>query len=186
MTGAKKVRFSLDPDLARRGAVDGAWWPAGYDAGAELPALIAAIDRHLQRRVLRVGLHIDTWHNIPRRIAAPGRQVKVGWFRTIDPQVIDLIIPGIEHINLLIVPPGTTPAAAAKALDLATRCRGRTRPSDILTAAEHNSPAEATGEQEPGLASWDNEGGQSRQPVTTPPPDHLIGRGEPGHAGPPP
>ncbi|GAA3661755.1 hypothetical protein GCM10022224_026610 [Nonomuraea antimicrobica] len=59
VTGPEKVRLSLDPDLARRGAVDGAWWPVGYDAGAELPGLIAAIDQRLNRRVPRVGPHID-------------------------------------------------------------------------------------------------------------------------------
>ncbi|MEU5869892.1 DUF5994 family protein [Nonomuraea sp. NPDC047529] len=165
MTGSEEVRLSLDPDLARRGAVDGAWWPAGYDAGAELPALIAAIDQRLERRVLRVGLHVDTWHNIPHRIAAPGRQVRVGWFRTIDPHLINLIIPGIEHINLLVIPPDTTPAAAEKALDLATRCRGRTRSGDILTAADHDGPADTAAEEEQRLAGWDNEGGRTRQPA---------------------
>ncbi|MER6512078.1 DUF5994 family protein [Nonomuraea sp. NPDC001636] len=165
MTGSEEVRLSLDPDLARRGAVDGAWWPAGYDAGAELPALIAAIDQRLERRVLRVGLHVDTWHSIPHRIAAPGRQVRVGWFRTIDPHLINLIIPGIEHINLLVIPPDTTPAAAEKALDLATRCRGRTRSGDLLTAAGHDGPADTAAEEEQRLAGWDNEGGRTRQPA---------------------
>jgi hypothetical protein len=94
MTGPEKVRLSLDPTTTRQGAVDGAWWPTTYDAGAELPALIAAIDQHLQRRVLRVGLHIDTWDNIPHHSAAPGRHVKVGWFRTIDPHVVNLITRG--------------------------------------------------------------------------------------------
>src|SRR5690606_35740155 len=163
MTGAEKARLSLDPDLARRGAVDGAWWPAGYDAAAELPALIAAIDQHLQRRVLRVGLNIDTWHNIPRRIAAPGRQVRVGWFRTIDPHMVNLIIPGVEHLNLLVIPPDTPPAAAAKALNLATRCLGRTRPGDILTASDPDTPDTAANAL--GLARWDNEGGHPRQPA---------------------
>ncbi|MEV4110163.1 DUF5994 family protein [Nonomuraea sp. NPDC049695] len=165
MTDPEKVRLSLDPALTRQGAVDGAWWPATYDAGAELPALIAAIDQRLNRRVLRVGLHLDTWDNIPHRIAAPGRHVKVGWFRTIDPHVVNLIIPGIEHLNLLVIPPGTTPAAAANALGMATRCRGRTRPGDILTAAARNSSADATTEQDLSLAGWDNEGGQTRQPA---------------------
>ncbi|MEV1203894.1 DUF5994 family protein [Microbispora rosea] len=162
MTGPVQVRLSLDPDLQRRGAVDGAWWPASYDAGVELPALIAAIDQHLERRVLRVGLHIDTWDNIPRRIAAPGRQVKVGWFRTIDAHVVTLITSGMEHLNLLVIPPETTPAAAGKALTMATRCRGRTRPGDILAAADHNSPADGPAEQELSLAGWDNEGGRTR------------------------
>jgi hypothetical protein len=176
VTGPEKVRLSLDPDLARRGAVDGAWWPASYDAGAELPALIAAIDQRLERRVLRVGLHIDTWDNIPRRIAAPGRQIRVGWFRTIDPHVANLISPGIEHLNLLVIPPDTAPAAADKALDMATRCRGRTRPGDILTAADPDNPTTSapadldtagleTAANALGLAGWDNEGGQPRQPA---------------------
>ncbi|MFF4625778.1 DUF5994 family protein [Nonomuraea jabiensis] len=164
MTAPEKARLSLDPTLTRQGAVDGAWWPATYDAGAELPALIAAIDQRLNRRVLRVGLHLDTWDNIPHRIAAPGRHVKVGWFRTIDPHVVNLIIPGIEHLNLLVIPPGTTPAAADKALGMATRCRGRTRPGDILTAADRNSSLDAT-EQDLSLAGWDNEGGQPQQPA---------------------
>ncbi|MEU8401696.1 DUF5994 family protein [Nonomuraea sp. NPDC048892] len=165
MTSPDKVRLSPDPALTRRGAVDRAWWPASYDAGAELPALIAAIDQRLERRVLRVGLHMDTWETSPHRITARGRQVKVGWFRAIDPHMINLIIPGIEHINLLVIPPDTTPPAADKALGMATRCRGRIRPGDILTAADQNGPADATTEHEPSLVDWDNEGGQSRQPA---------------------
>ncbi|NUS09093.1 MAG: hypothetical protein HOV97_41800 [Nonomuraea sp.] len=35
-----------------------------------------------------MGPHVDGWHNVPRRIAATGRQVKAGWFRTIDPHVV--------------------------------------------------------------------------------------------------
>ncbi|MFB4273505.1 DUF5994 family protein [Nonomuraea sp. GTA35] len=163
MTGPGRERLSLDPALTRRGAVDGAWWPATYDAGAELPALIAAIDQHLQLRVLRVGLHVDIWHNIPHRIAAPGRYVKVGWFRTIDPHVVNLITRGTEHLNLLIIPPGTAPAAATNALGLATRCRRRTRAGDILTAANHNGASGVTAEQEQSLAAWDNEGGRAPQ-----------------------
>ncbi|MFI6928350.1 DUF5994 family protein [Nonomuraea spiralis] len=92
MTGPEHARLPLDPDLPRQDAVDGAWWPASYAAGAEPPALIAAVDQRLERRVLRVGLHVDTWPNVPRRIAAPRRQVKVGWFGTIDPHVV----PGLD------------------------------------------------------------------------------------------
>ncbi|MEU8325853.1 hypothetical protein AB0C33_46455 [Nonomuraea sp. NPDC048881] len=75
---------------------------------------------------------------------------------------LHLIIRGIEHINLLVIPPDTTPAAADKALDLATRCRGRTRSGDILAAADHDGPA---AEEEQRLAGWDNEGGRTRQPA---------------------
>ncbi|PRX59045.1 hypothetical protein B0I32_121149 [Nonomuraea fuscirosea] len=76
MTGPEKVRLSLDPALTCRGAVGGAWWPATYDAGAELPALIAAIDQRLNRRVLRVGpahRHLGQ-HPAPHRRPRPSRQ----------------------------------------------------------------------------------------------------------------
>ncbi|MEV0819937.1 hypothetical protein [Nonomuraea rubra] len=79
--------------------------------------------------------------------------------------VVDLIVPGIEHLNLLVIPPDTPPAAAHEALGLATRCRGRTRPGDILTAENRNGTADATAELELDLAGWDNEGGQPRQPA---------------------
>lgn len=77
MTSPDKVRLSPDPALTRRGAVDRAWWPASYDAGAELPALIAAIDQRLERRVLRVGLHMDTWET--SRTASPPQAARSKW-----------------------------------------------------------------------------------------------------------
>ncbi|MFI7706890.1 hypothetical protein [Nonomuraea sp. NPDC049480] len=46
---------------------------------------------------------------------------------------------------------------------MATPCRGRNRPGDILIAADQNSSADATVEQELSLAGWDNEGGQTQQ-----------------------
>ncbi|NUP66354.1 MAG: hypothetical protein HOW71_29755 [Nonomuraea sp.] len=45
---------------------------------------------------------------------------------------------------------------------MATRCRGRARPGDILAAADHNNPADDPAEQERSLAGWDNEGGDTR------------------------
>lgn len=87
----RRTRSACD---ARRGAVDGAWWPATYDAGAELPALIAAIDQHLGRRVLRVGLHVDTWHNIPGQ---------------------DVSCAGDRHVGPAQPPPQAAGAAAASA-----------------------------------------------------------------------
>lgn len=134
-TAPPEVRLSLDPALGRRGAVDGAWWPYSLDATVELPGLIAAVDALLDRHVLRVGLPLKAWDDIPHRVAAPGRQVKIGWFRHMDPHVVTLIPVGMEPINLLVIPPGTESGTAANALRLATTPEAATGPAGILTAA---------------------------------------------------
>ncbi|MEU8247886.1 DUF5994 family protein [Nonomuraea sp. NPDC048916] len=81
---ASAVRLPLGPARGHVGPVDGTWWPRSTDAAAELPALIAAVDQRLGEMALRVGLHVDVWDNIPHRIAAPGRAVRVGWFRSMN------------------------------------------------------------------------------------------------------
>ncbi|MFD0884195.1 STAS domain-containing protein [Streptosporangium algeriense] len=110
------LRLSLHPVLDRRAAVDGAWWPYSHDATAELPGLIAVVDRLLGRVTLRVSLHGDAWQNIPRRIPARGRQVRVGWFRHTDPRLITLIFAAGEPVVLLVIPPGTAAAPAEATL----------------------------------------------------------------------
>ncbi|WP_285776530.1 STAS domain-containing protein [Microtetraspora sp. NBRC 13810] len=152
------VRLRLDPALRRRGTMDGAWWPHSRDAAAELPGLIAAVDQRLGRMTLRVGLHPDAWDNIPRRLPARGRQVRVGWFRHTDPHLISLIPLGAEPIMLLVIPPGSAAGPAAAALSLAARGTPGLRPADILTAAQRSTTGTGTPEGD-GPAEWENEGG---------------------------
>ena len=160
-----EVRLNLDPALGRRGAVDGAWWPHSLDATVELPGLIAAVDESLDRHVLRVGLPLKAWDDIPHRVAAPGRQVKIGWFRHMDPHVVTLIPVGMEPVNLLVIPPGTDGATAANALRLAVTPKAATTPAGILTAAASGAtptaPAAPTTGDDGGQASWEDEGGQA-------------------------
>ncbi|MBF8190345.1 hypothetical protein ITP53_32465 [Nonomuraea sp. K274] len=107
------LRLSLHPGLNRRAAADGTWWPRSHDATTELPGLIAAVDRLLDRVTLRVGLHRHTWQNIPRRIPARGRLVRVAWFRHTDPRMITLIFATGEPVVLLTFPPGTAEARSS-------------------------------------------------------------------------
>ncbi|MEV4021049.1 DUF5994 family protein [Nonomuraea angiospora] len=150
------LRLSLNPVLDQRGTVDGAWWPHTRDADAELPALISAVDRRLNRAVLRVGLYLDAWDHIPRRIPARGRQVRVGWFRSADPHLITLSIAGTAPITLLVIPPDTANGPAMAALTRAAADTVGIRPSDILHPAV---PDEGLPGQD-GSASWENEGGR--------------------------
>ncbi|MGR6919956.1 DUF5994 family protein [[Actinomadura] parvosata] len=154
-------RLSLNTVLDRRGTVDGAWWPRTRDAAAELPSLIAAVDQRLGRAVLRVGLHLGGWDHIPRRIPAPGRQVRVGWFRSADPHLITLSVAGTVPITLLVIPPPTATGQAMAALALAAAGTTGVRPADILhpTGSEEGSPGRN------GAAAWENEGGRVTDPV---------------------
>jgi hypothetical protein len=153
------LRLSLHPMLDRRAAVDGAWWPRSHDATTELPGLIAAVDRLLDRVTLRVGLHKDAWDRIPRRIPARGRQVRVGWFRHTDPHVITLVFGSAEPVVLLVIPPGTAAGPAKAVLKLAAHDTGGLAPGDILALVHlpldpdpHVAPAVSS-------ARWENEGG---------------------------
>ncbi|WP_156045980.1 DUF5994 family protein [Herbidospora cretacea] len=151
-------RISLNPLLDRKGTVDGAWWPNTRDAAAELPDLISAVDRWLGRAVLRVGLQLQAWDNIPHRIPAPGRQVRVGWFRSGDPNLIVLNIAGTEPVTLLVIPAGTPHGEAVAALAAAAAGTVGVRPADIL-----HPPGEGTSDRD-GSLCLENEGGHVAGP----------------------
>ncbi|GLW98817.1 DUF5994 family protein [Microtetraspora sp. NBRC 16547] len=150
------VRLRLDPTPRHLGAVDGAWWPYSTNAGDELPGLIAEVDRRLKVKVLRVGLHPDAWTNIPHRIPASGRVIRVGWFRSIDLHLLSLHTATGDNWELLVIPPETGTAAAANAFRLATQGRGSARPADILVLSGSATDTSMTAQAE---YRWENEGG---------------------------
>ncbi|MFI6990409.1 DUF5994 family protein [Nonomuraea wenchangensis] len=152
------LRLSLRPVPNRRAVVDGAWWPSSRDAAAELPGLIAAVDRLLDRITLRIGVHGDAWHNIPRRIPARGRQVRIGWFRHTDPRVITLSFAAGEPVVLLIIPAGTVAGAAEATLKLTAQDIAGLSIDAILTLA-HLPASPAPRAVADGSARWEDEGG---------------------------
>lgn len=148
-------RLCLDRTSRHLGAVDGAWWPRSTDAGDELPGLIAEVDRRLGLKVLRVGLHADAWTDIPHRIPAAGRAVKVGWFRSIDFHVLSLHTANGDNWQLLVIPPGTEAVAAADTFALAADGGVGVRPADILAAGRAVAPLAAQAKQ-----VWETDGGR--------------------------
>ncbi|MFB4274564.1 DUF5994 family protein [Nonomuraea sp. MTCD27] len=129
------LRLSLHPVPNRRAMVDGAWWPYSRNAAAELPGLIAAVDRLLDRVTLRVSVHGDTWQSLPRRISARGRQIRISWSRHTDPRVITLRFATGEPVILLIIPSGAAAGAAEATLKLTAQDTAGLMPDDILTLA---------------------------------------------------
>jgi hypothetical protein len=127
-------RLRLDPTLARKGILDGGWWPRSRDPDDELPDLIAGLESSLGM-VTRVALNPDPWDGAPRRLAVKGRRVPVGWFRTMNASTICLTRGFQDRFVLLVVPPEATAAAAATTMAMAADPTNRVRPADLLAAS---------------------------------------------------
>jgi hypothetical protein len=128
------LRLRLDPTLARRGILDGGWWPRSRDPDAELPDLIAGLESSLGV-ITRVALNPDPWDGAPRRLAVDGRRVPVGWFQAMNAHTICLTRAFQDRFVLLVVPPEATTAAAATAMAMAADAANSARPADLLAAS---------------------------------------------------
>jgi Family of unknown function (DUF5994) len=128
------LRLRLDPTLARRGILDGGWWPRSPDPDAELPDLIRGLESSLGV-ITRVALNPDPWDDAPRQVVVDGRRVQVGWFRAMNADTIGLTRASRDRFVLLVVPPQATAEAAAAAMALAADATSSVRPADLLAAS---------------------------------------------------
>jgi hypothetical protein len=146
--GGESIRLALIEPPAPRTTLDGAWWPRTRDLGHELPGLIEELHRR-GIRVTRAAYNPAAWDPAPRRLQADGRVIRLGWVRSLDPQLIDLT--GDWHrgrVDLLVVPPDTAPDAARRAVAAATDRANHLAPTALL-------------QQE--WAVWDSEEGHLRR-----------------------
>ena len=134
------VRVSLREDAGSGdSAFDGAWWPRSRDLAAEVPELIAELERR-GVRVERFTYRLDAWQPAPRKLVVNGRVVRTGGFRSMDPQVVCLTWHGGQRrADLLVVPPETDVLTGARALRLGTR-RGLPRSPQMVLAAARSIP----------------------------------------------
>jgi Family of unknown function (DUF5994) len=171
--GADPVRLALIDPPAERTTLDGAWWPRTHSLSDELPGLVEELHRR-GIRVRRVAYNPDAWEAAPRRMAADGRTIRLGWFRGIDPQLLDLTGDSPHRrLDLLVVPPDTTTAVARQAFTAATDRSNRATPTVLLAALHPAAPPVprpqpavdrvAVGKAAPAGAGatevWDSEGG---------------------------
>jgi hypothetical protein len=138
--GGIDVRVSLRDDAgAEDSGFDGAWWPRTRDLAAEVPELVAELERR-GVRVERFTYALDAWQPAPRKLVVNGRAVRTGGFRSMDPQVVCLVWRGGQRrANLLVVPPETDVLTGARALRLGTR-RGLPRSPQMVLAAARSTP----------------------------------------------
>lgn len=159
------VRLALMDPPAPRTTLDGAWWPRTRDLNHELPALVEELHRR-GIRVTRVAYNPAPWGPMPRRLDADGRTIRLGWFRSIDRQLLNLTGDSNRgRLDLLVVPPDTTAAAAQHAFSAATDRANRLTPTallDTLSADGRPVPRPRSAAAQPdteATAAWDSEGG---------------------------
>jgi hypothetical protein len=120
--------------------LDGAWWPHSMSLAAEIPPLFAELKRR-GRHVSRVGFNRLLWETAPRKIRGGKGSIGLGWFSGIDPHLVSLTGSMGERLELLVIPPETSPESAARAMVLATAPRNRSTPTQTLAdAAEDGHP----------------------------------------------
>ena len=170
---ANPVRLALIDPPAPRTTLDGAWWPRARNLSEELPGLVEEL-RGRGIRVTRVAYNPDAWEAAPRRMAADGRIIRLGWFRSIDPQLLDLTGDTTRRrVDLLVVPPDTAAAAARQAFTAASDRANRRAPTAVLAAlrpaaapvspprpaADRVAVGKAASAAAEATAVWDSEGG---------------------------
>lgn len=139
----------------RMTTLDGAWWPHSRSLTDELPALITELHRR-DLRITRVVYNPESWDPAPRRLRADGRIVRLGWFRSIDPNLVYLTGNyGDNRVELLVVPPDTAPAASALAMTRAASPGNRSTPTAVLTAADLETDLADLSD----AMVWESEGG---------------------------
>ena len=142
------------------------------------PSLVQELHRR-GVRVTRVTYNPDAWETAPRRLAADGRTIRLGWFRSIDPQLLDLTGDTTRgRLDLLVVPPDTAAAAARQAFTAASDRANRRTPTAVLVAlhpaaapvppaqpavirlaVDQAAPTGAAAARDAETAAWDSEGG---------------------------
>jgi len=151
-------RLMFRRDVSRPTILDGAWWPRSHDPVVEVANLVAALDAR-QVRVTRIMLNPSGWDTHPRRIGVAGRTVRLGWFTTLDAELLIATTDGDQRADLLVVSPEASSAAADAAMIMASSGPDALTAAAVRAAMSTQSPGSPTS-QSRAEADWESEGGQ--------------------------
>ncbi|MFH8567768.1 DUF5994 family protein [Streptomyces sp. NPDC017993] len=158
-TSSLPPRLTLAPAGTSPALLDGAWWPRSRDLAAELPVLAAALDPRWGR-ITHATVNPAFWSVIPRKVPVAGHVMRVGWFTAEqDPHKLLLLSYRTGRWDLLVIPPETGPADAARLMAEAADPLNTLTASGLMAAAEQRRTAEEV-EREV-VAVWDSEGGHA-------------------------
>lgn len=163
------ARLTLAPQRVDRAVLDGGWWPRSQNPSTEVPALVAALTQRYGP-IRHVLLNSDTWAEHPRRLTAGTRVVRMGWFTSQGPALATAITTAGDQLDLLVVPPATSPEAAERAMAAAADPDVFTSAAGILTTA---AASESAGGGPESAGVWENEGGRAFQGRRVPEPSGL-------------
>jgi Family of unknown function (DUF5994) len=153
---APRLEVRQDPSV--RTILDGAWWPRSRATVTELTNLIIALDGR-QVPVTRIMLNTSAWDEHPRRISVAGRTVRLGWFHTLDANLLIATTGTDQRVDLLVIAPDTSTARAAAAATMATDGEPTLRPAAILAALLTQVPRQPRS-RPPAEDVWESEGGR--------------------------
>ena len=153
-------RLRLKPKAPVTGYVDGAWWPHSNDLVTELPDLLAVLS-------VRLGVidcviyNPNEWAAAPSRFATGGRRVRLGWFRGLPRNTVEVVGLNGTRVILLVVPPHTDPDHAHATMMAAAAPNNAATVGDLLMAGEpdRETPIQPAAAQERG----NSEGGAQRK-----------------------
>ncbi|MEV6203316.1 DUF5994 family protein [Streptomyces sp. NPDC051771] len=134
-----QVRLALTPKTSLAGLLDGAWWPRSHELAAELPSLVEALEERWGR-ITRITANPAPWPAVPYTVPVRGHTVHVGWFTEQAPERMILLSYSLHRCDLLVVPPETEPASAAR-LMAAASAPGNVHDTDAVMSAEATKSA---------------------------------------------
>ena len=111
---------------------DGVWWPRSGRPLDELSALVAVLEAS-RDRVVQLMLSTSGWRGLPRVLPLQGRVIPVCWLGLYH----DLLIARLtgRQLSLMVVPPDTTSAVAATAMEIALDPSNHTPSPGVLARA---------------------------------------------------
>ncbi|SEE23039.1 DUF5994 family protein [Streptomyces sp. Ag109_O5-10] len=172
------LRLTLAPAGAPPALIDGVWWPRSRNLTEQLPALVECLDP-LWGRITRIAVSRTFWPVIPGEVPAHGHMVRVGWSNSgQDPHKLLLLSYTFGCWSLLVVPPETGPATAARLMATATDPSRSLPPSGLIREAERlRAAAEAAADSDSlREAVWDSEGGHDAPHPASRTPDGPVTR----------
>ncbi|GAV38254.1 DUF5994 family protein [Streptomyces acidiscabies] len=135
---APTTRLALKSESLSAGSaeLDGAWWPRSRDLPGELAALADVLDP-LWGRITRIAVNQRHWPILPPMIFVNGHGVRVGRFTSeLDPHAVLLLSYTAGRWNLLVIPPETGDASAARLMAVASADTGTPMTATAIMAAE--------------------------------------------------